>query len=94
MRNFIRKNLIKIADTTNCGTPYIQMEKVSIDDVYKEVFIDLPYLSKVSPAYIQRRYKVSYDIASEVMKLLEDANIIGPSDGAKPRNIIIKLDII
>lgn len=94
MKNFIRKILLKIADTTDCGTPYIQMEKATINDIYKEVVSDVPYLSKISPAYIQRRYKVSYNIASEVINLLEDNKLIDPADGAKPRNIIIKLDII
>lgn len=88
MKNFFRRTLFKIADTTNCGTPYIQMEKAAVEDIYKEVISDIPYLNKISPAYIQRRYKVSYNIASEVMNLLEDAKIIGPSDGAKPRDII------
>ena len=57
-------------------------------DTYKEILSDIPYLSKISPAYIQRRYKVNYDIASKIMDKLEDGNIIGPADGAKPRDII------
>jgi ribosomal protein S25 len=94
MKNFFRRTLFKIADITNCGTPYIQMEKAAVKDIYEEVISDIPYLIKISPAYIQRRYKVSYDVASEVINLLEDNNLIDLADGAKPRNIIIKLDII
>lgn len=90
MKNFLARTLFKIADITDCGTPYIKMEKAIIKEIYDEVISDIPYLSKISPAYIQRRYKVSYEIASSVMELLEDNNIIGPADGAKPRDIIKK----
>lgn len=60
----------------------------SVENLYEEILTDLPYLHMISPAYIQRRYKVDYGIASEVMNLLEDKNMIGPADGAKPRLII------
>ena len=59
-------------------------------DAYKEIISDIPYLSKISPAYIQRRYKVNYDIASKIMDKLEAGNIIGPANGSKPRDIIKK----
>ena len=88
MKNFFKNTLFKITGITNCGTPAIQMNKVVSEEVYKEVMIDIPYLRMISPAYIQRRYKVDYDIAFEVMNLLEDKNMIGPSDGAKPRLFI------
>lgn len=84
----MKKFLAKLIGIGWCGTPYIQMEKATIDEIHKEVIDDIPYLSKISSAYIQRRYKVSYDIASEVINLLEDKRIIGPADGAKPRDII------
>ena len=57
-------------------------------EAHKEILSDIPYLSKISPAYIQRRYKVSYEIASKIMDKLEADGIIGPADGARPRYII------
>ncbi len=77
-----------MADITNCGTPNIKIEKATIKEIYDEVISDVPYLIKISPAYIQRRYKVNYEIASQVMDLLEANGFIGPADGAKPRDII------
>lgn len=93
MNNFFRKILIKVTGIGWCGTPTIQMNKSVADEVYNEVMIDIPYLDKISPAYIQRRYKVNYEIAKRVIDLLEENNIIGPANGAKPRDIIKKNNV-
>ena len=90
MNNFFRKILIKITGIGWCDTPRIQINNVDADEVYNEVMMDIPYLCKISPAYIQRSYKVNYNIAKEVIDLLEENNIIGLADGAKPRLIIKK----
>ena len=87
MSNFFRKILIKITGIGSCDTPRIQINKAVADEVYNEVMMDIPYLNKISPAYIQRRYKVDYDTAANVIDLLEENNIIGLADGAKPREV-------
>jgi len=45
---------------------------------------------KASASYLQRRFKVGYARAARILDILEDKGIIGPSDGAKPRDILIK----
>jgi len=42
---------------------------------------------KASASYLQRRLKIGYARAARILDLLEEAGIIGPADGAKPREI-------
>ncbi len=62
----------------------------NINKLYEEVLMDMPYLHMISPAYIQRIYKVDYDMASAVINSLYENGLISPEDGAKPRLVIRK----
>jgi len=44
---------------------------------------------KASASYLQRRLSIGYARAARLLDLLEEAGIIGPSNGAKPREIMI-----
>lgn len=43
---------------------------------------------KASTSFLQRRLKVGYSRAARLIDLLEEAGIVGPADGAKPREIL------
>jgi S-DNA-T family DNA segregation ATPase FtsK/SpoIIIE len=43
---------------------------------------------KASASYLQRRLKVGYARAARILDELEEAGIVGPSNGAKPREIL------
>ncbi|MCX6793359.1 MAG: DNA translocase FtsK 4TM domain-containing protein [Candidatus Falkowbacteria bacterium] len=44
---------------------------------------------KASASYLQRRLSIGYARAARLLDLLEESGIIGPSNGAKPREILI-----
>ena len=44
---------------------------------------------KASASFLQRRFKVGYARAARILDELEAAGIIGPVDGAKPREILV-----
>lgn len=44
---------------------------------------------KASASYLQRRLSIGYARAARLLDLLEEMGIIGPSNGAKPREIMI-----
>lgn len=44
---------------------------------------------KASASYLQRRLSVGYARASRLLDLLEEAGVVGPSNGSKPREIMI-----
>jgi len=41
-----------------------------------------------SVSYLQRRLKVGYSRAARIMDMLEEAGVVGPAIGAKPRDIL------
>jgi S-DNA-T family DNA segregation ATPase FtsK/SpoIIIE len=47
---------------------------------------------KASTSLFQRRLRLGYGRAARMMDLLEARGIIGPGDGAKPREILVQID--
>jgi S-DNA-T family DNA segregation ATPase FtsK/SpoIIIE len=45
---------------------------------------------KASTSLLQRRLKVGYARAARIMDILEDKGVIGPGDGAKPREVLVE----
>ena len=45
---------------------------------------------KASASLLQRRLRIGYARAARILDILEEQGIIGPADGAKPREILIK----
>ncbi len=60
------------------------------DDLYEEAKQTVIEAGKASTSYIQRKLRVGYARAARLMDILEAKGVIGPSDGAKPREIINK----
>ena len=65
----------------------------SDDDAGDELFEDAKQAvmeaGKASTSYLQRKLRVGYSRAARLMDILEEQGIIGPADGAKPREVLI-----
>lgn len=48
---------------------------------------------KASASYLQRRLRIGYVRAARMMDLLEERGLVGPADGAKPREIYFPTDL-
>ncbi|MBU3668654.1 MAG: DNA translocase FtsK [Candidatus Taylorbacteria bacterium] len=59
------------------------------DDLYEEAKQIVLEAGKASTSYIQRKLRVGYARAARLMDILEDKGVIGPADGAKPREVLI-----
>lgn len=46
---------------------------------------------KASTSFLQRRLRLGYTRAARMMDILEERGIVGPGDGAKPREILVDL---
>ena len=46
---------------------------------------------RASTSFLQRKLSVGYSRGSKIMDQLEEKHIIGPQDGAKPREILINM---
>lgn len=58
------------------------------DDLYEDAREIIMSAGKASTSYLQRRLRVGYARAARLMDLLEQRGVIGPADGAKPRDVL------
>ncbi|MBI5077157.1 DNA translocase FtsK [Candidatus Falkowbacteria bacterium] len=59
------------------------------DELFEEARNVVVRSGKASASLLQRRLRVGYARAARLIDLLEDAGIVGPAEGAKPRDILI-----
>jgi S-DNA-T family DNA segregation ATPase FtsK/SpoIIIE len=62
------------------------------DDLYNDVVEFVITTGKASASLLQRRFKIGYNRAARLVDLLEERGIIGPQNGSKPREVLVKLD--
>lgn len=61
------------------------------DPIYDEVVKFAVETGKVSASLLQRRFRLGYNRAARIVDLLEERGIIGPQNGSKPREVLVKL---
>lgn len=68
------------------------MEKEEYDDpLYNEIVDFAISTGKISASLIQRRFRLGYNRAARIIDLLEERGIIGPPNGSKPREVLVKI---
>ena len=60
------------------------------DDMYPDAKLVVMEAGKASASLLQRRLRVGYARAARLLDILEDKGVIGPGDGAKPREVYLK----
>ncbi len=59
------------------------------DDLYNDALEVVKEAGKASASLLQRRLRVGYARAARLLDIMEDKGIIGPADGAKPREVYV-----
>jgi len=59
------------------------------DDMYKDAVRCVVDSGKASASLLQRRLRVGYARAARLIETMEEQGIIGPADGARPRDVLI-----
>ena len=62
------------------------------DPLYNEIVDFAVRTGKISASLIQRKYRLVYNRAARIIDLLEERGIIGPQNGSKPREVLVKLE--
>lgn len=65
-------------------------EGEDIDPMYNEIKRFVILNQKASTSLIQRKFSIGYNRASRLIDALEDNGVIGPQNGAKPRDVYIQ----
>jgi S-DNA-T family DNA segregation ATPase FtsK/SpoIIIE len=58
------------------------------DDLYEDARDAVLKAGKASTSYLQRKLRIGYARAARLIDILEERGVIGPGDGAKPREVI------
>lgn len=77
------KVIIENNKNTDCKDDYD-------DPMYNEVVEFAITTGKISAALIQRKFRFGFNRAARMIDLLEFRGIVGPQDGSKPREVLIK----
>lgn len=62
------------------------------DPLYNDIREFVIRSGKASASLLQRKYKLGYNRAARIMDLLEERGIVGPQNGSKPREVLVKLE--
>lgn len=62
------------------------------EPLYNEIVEFVVTQGKASASLLQRRFRLGYNRAARCIDLLEERGIIGPSNGSKPREVLVKLE--
>ena len=60
------------------------------DELFDEAAELVVATQKASASFLQRRFRIGYARAARLIDLLEERGIIGPGEGAKPREVLVK----
>jgi len=59
------------------------------DDLFQEAAETVIRTGKASASLLQRRLRVGYARAARLLDLLEERGVVGPADGARPRQVLV-----
>lgn len=62
------------------------------EPLYNEIVEFVVNQGKASASLLQRRFRLGYNRAARCIDLLEERGIIGPNNGSKPREVLVKLE--
>ncbi len=58
------------------------------DELYEQAREEVVRAGKASTSYLQRKLRIGYARAARLIDILEERGVIGPGDGARPREVI------
>lgn len=85
------ESLTNVSADTSGSVEAVPLNDDIDDPIYDEVVKFAVETGKVSASLLQRRFRLGYNRAARIVDLLEERGIIGPQNGSKPREVLVKL---
>lgn len=60
------------------------------DELFEQTVRMISQHDRASASLIQRRLQVGFNRAARLLEQLEDAGVVGPADGSKPRDVLVR----
>ena len=60
------------------------------DEKYDEAVALVTETGQASISMVQRRLRIGYNRAARMIEIMEKEGIVGPSDGARPREVLAR----
>lgn len=82
---------LTIADEDRGATTMVEDDDYE-EPLYNEIREFVITQGKASASLLQRRFRLGYNRAARCIDLLEERGIVGPPNGSKPREVLVKLE--
>ncbi|MFH1280293.1 MAG: DNA translocase FtsK [Candidatus Beckwithbacteria bacterium] len=93
---FLKKSEVKVEYTEEVTNKYQAkanavpgLSNEELDELFNEAVVMAVKYKKASASLMQRMLKIGYARAARILDQLERAGVVGPGQGAKPRDILI-----
>jgi S-DNA-T family DNA segregation ATPase FtsK/SpoIIIE len=64
-------------------------EEDEYDEKYDDALALITKTRQASISMIQRHLRIGYNRAARIIEMMEKEGVVGPSDGAKPREVLV-----
>lgn len=81
---------IEVTDITQGGTGRDEGDGGMTDELYEQAVRMIVTSGYASTSMIQRKFKIGYTRAARLVDAMEQQGIVGPLDGAKPREVLVR----
>jgi S-DNA-T family DNA segregation ATPase FtsK/SpoIIIE len=68
----------------------VELEEQQYDEKYDEAVALVTRTGQASISMLQRRLRVGYNRAARMIEVMEKEGVIGPADGIKPREVLVR----
>lgn len=85
-------NSFTVSDEDKGTTTMVDKDDDYEEPLYNEIREFVITQGKASASLLQRRFRLGYNRAARCIDLLEERGIIGPPNGSKPREVLVKLE--
>ena len=85
-------NTITMSDEEEHATSMVGDRDATEEPLYNEIVEFVVTQGKASASLLQRKFRLGYNRAARAIDLLEERGIVGPQNGSKPREVLVKLE--